>query len=81
MTIKITIIGREQVLLNFIEYMKIQSDQGVPIRSMTRHILGLYHGQKNAKKFRRLLSGATVELKHLYEWLDFVTVQKEHPDG
>jgi tRNA-dihydrouridine synthase A len=48
---------------------------------MTRHILGLYHGQKNAKKFRRLLSGATVELKHLYEWLDFVTVQKEHPDG
>ena len=75
------IISREQVLLNFIEYMKIQSDQGVPIRSMTRHILGLYHGQKNAKKFRRLLSGATVELKHLYEWLDFVTVQKEHPDG
>jgi tRNA-dihydrouridine synthase A len=75
------IIGREQVLLNFIEYMKIQSDQGVPIRSMTRHILGLYHGQKNAKKFRRLLSGVTVELKHLYEWLDFVTVQKEHPDG
>ena len=75
------IISREQVLLNFIEYMKIQSDQGVPIRSMTRHILGLYHGQKNAKKFRRLLSGATVELKHVYEWLDFITVQKEHPDG
>ena len=75
------IISREQVLLNFIEYMKIQSDQGVPIRSMTRHILGLYHGQKNAKKFRRLLSGATVELKHVYEWLDFVTVQKENPDG
>jgi len=66
-----TRISREQVLLDFIEYMKSQHKQGVPIRSMTRHILGLYHGQKNAKKFRRLLSGATVELSHLYNWLEY----------
>jgi tRNA-dihydrouridine synthase A len=65
-------VSRKQVLLDFIEYMKNQSDQGVPIRSMTRHILGLYHGQPNAKKFRRLLSGTTVELNHLYEWLEFI---------
>ncbi len=65
-----TRISREQVLLDFIEYMKSQNKQGVPIRSMTRHILGLYHGQKNAKKFRRFLSGATVELSHLYNWLE-----------
>jgi len=65
-------VSRKQVLLDFIEYMKNQSDQGVPIRSMTRHILGLYHGQPNAKKFRRLLSGTTVELDHLYEWLEFI---------
>ncbi len=63
-------ISREQVLLDFIEYMKIQVKESVPIRSMTRHILGLYHGQKNAKQFRRLLSGKTVEFSHLYEWLD-----------
>ena len=74
-------VSREQVLLDFIEYMKNQSDQGVPIRSMTRHILGLYHGQPNAKKFRRLLSGATVELKHIYEWLDFVVQQPEEFNG
>jgi len=66
-----TRMSREQVLLDFIEYMKNQSDQGAPIRSMTRHILGLYHGQPNAKKFRRLLSGPTVELSHLYEWLEY----------
>ncbi len=65
-------ISREQVLLDFIEYMKIQVEQSVPIRSMTRHILGLYHGQKNAKQFRRLLSGKTVEFSHLFEWLDSV---------
>jgi tRNA-dihydrouridine synthase A len=64
-------LSREQVLLDFIEYMKKQNDQGVPIRSMTRHILGLYHAQPNAKKFRQLLSGKVVELEHLYQWLDF----------
>ncbi|CAC9579471.1 tRNA-dihydrouridine(20/20a) synthase (EC 1.3.1.91) [uncultured Gammaproteobacteria bacterium] len=63
--------SREQVLLDFIEYIKKQNDQGVSIRSMTRHILGLYHAQPSAKKFRQLLSGKVVELKHLYQWLDF----------
>ncbi len=63
--------SREQVLLDFIEYIKKQNDQGVPIRSMTRHILGLYHAQPSAKKFRQLLSGKVVELKHLYQWLGF----------
>ena len=74
-------ISREQVLLDFIEYIKNQNNQGVPIRSMTRHILGLYHGQPNAKKFRQLLSGTTVELKHLYEWLDFSAQKTEETNG
>ncbi len=68
---KTDILLREQVLLQFIDYMKKQSEQGVPIRSMTRHILGLYHGQPNARRFKQLLSGKTVELGHLYEWLAF----------
>ena len=38
---------------------------------MTRHILGLYHGESNAKLFRRMLSGKTVELEHLNDWLKF----------
>ena len=53
-------------------YIKKQLKQGVPIRAMTRHILGLYHGQNNAKFFRRLLSGKTVELGHLDDWLEFI---------
>jgi len=68
--------SREQVLLKFIDYMKEQHKAGVPIRSMTRHILGLYHGQRNAKKFKRLLSGKSVELKHLYEWLEFINKEE-----
>ena len=53
-------------------YIKRQLKEGVPIRAMTRHILGLYHGQSNAKFFRRLLSGKSVELDHLDEWLKFI---------
>ncbi|BBB22515.1 tRNA-dihydrouridine synthase A [Abyssogena phaseoliformis symbiont OG214] len=69
---KSSILSREQVLLAFIEYMKVQHANSVPIRSMTRHILGLYHGQRNAKKFKCLLSGKTVEFEHLYEWLEYM---------
>ena len=63
---------REQVLVDYMSYIKNQLKQGVPIRAMTRHILGLYHGQNNAKFFRRLLSGKTVELSHLDEWFKFI---------
>jgi tRNA-dihydrouridine synthase A len=66
----VDIISREQVLLDFIEYMKIQQAKSVPIRSMTRHILGLYYAQPNSKKFKRLLSGKVVEMKHLYKWIE-----------
>lgn len=63
---------REQVLFDYMDYIKKQLKEGVPIRAMTRHILGLYHGQNNAKFFRRLLSGKTVELGCLDDWLEFI---------
>ena len=63
---------REQVLVDYMNYIKKQLKQGIPIRAMTRHILGLYHGQNHAKFFRRLLSGKTVEISHLEEWLKFI---------
>ncbi|WP_435187801.1 tRNA dihydrouridine(20/20a) synthase DusA [Pseudothioglobus sp. nBUS_23] len=64
-------LNRELILSKYMSYISAQLQQGVPIRSMTRHILGLYHGEANAKLFRRLLSGKVVELDHLNEWLDF----------
>ena len=64
-------ISREIFLEEYIDYINIQLKIGVPMRSMTRHLLGLYHGESNAKLFRRLLSGKTVEIDHLNEWLNF----------
>jgi tRNA-dihydrouridine synthase A len=60
---------REQILIDFISYMEQQKKQGVPIRTMTRHILGLYHSQPKAKRFRQLLSGKVVEIAHLHQYL------------
>lgn len=67
-----TIKNREDVLVKYKNYIQNECEKGVPIRAMTRHILSLYHGEKNAKLFRRLLSGKTVELSHLDEWLNIV---------
>ena len=64
-------IDREFILKKYMSYIAVQLLKDVPIRSMTRHILGLYHGESNAKLFRRLLSGKTVEMEHLNDWLDF----------
>ena len=68
---KNSLIDREQILKKYMTYIEKQSQNGVPIRSMTRHILGIYHGEANAKLFRRLLSGKIVGLAQLNDWLDF----------
>jgi len=68
---KKNLLNREQILRKYMDYIGQEIKVGVPIRSMTRHILGLYHARSNAKLFRRFLSGKTVELEHLNNWLDF----------
>ena len=40
----------------FLPYIENQLAKGVYLRHMTRHILGLYHGQPGAKSWRRYLS-------------------------
>ena len=64
-------VDREQVLKQYMTYIEKHSQNGIPIRSMTRHILGIYHGEANAKLFRRLLSGKIVGLDQLNDWFDF----------
>ena len=49
-------------------YVARQLARGVRLNSMTRHILGLYHGKKRARMFRRHiaetahLDGAGIEV-------------------
>jgi tRNA-dihydrouridine synthase A len=49
---------RADALRAFMPYVERQLARGVPLRSMVRHILGLYLGQPGGRKFRQVLSDA-----------------------
>lgn len=48
--------SRHQVMQAFAAYADGQLRQGVSLQAMTRHILGLFHGQPGARRWRRQLS-------------------------
>lgn len=49
--------GREKVARAMIPYIEQQMrDHNTPVKSITRHMTGLFHHQKGAKKWRQLLS-------------------------
>ena len=48
--------SRIEFLQDYFPYMKEQLEAGTPLHHMTRHILGLFKGQKGGKQFRRHLS-------------------------
>ncbi len=47
---------RVQILEQLFPYLEAQLDEGVALHHMTRHILGLFHGQSGGKRFRRYIS-------------------------
>jgi tRNA-dihydrouridine synthase A len=61
-------LSRAEVLNRFMDYAKRELPRGVRLNSMTRHILGLFHGQPRARAFRRYLAenahldGASIEV-------------------
>ncbi len=48
-------IDRLNVLEQMIPYVENQLQHGIRLNRITRHILGLFHGQHGGKKFRRFL--------------------------
>jgi tRNA-dihydrouridine synthase A len=64
------ILSRKAILTAFCDYMESQIAQGVYLKHMSRHILGLFQGVAGAKAWRRLLSEeahkptSTIELIH-----------------
>ncbi len=47
---------RKEVLEQYIDYMAARIDEGVPLRMMTRHLIGFYQGAPGAKRWRRCLA-------------------------
>ena len=48
--------SRLDVLDRFVPYVEAELARGARLNQMTRHILGLFHGQKRARAFRRHLA-------------------------
>ncbi len=47
---------RQDIVERMWHYARREVAQGTPLRAITRHILGLYHGQPRARKWRQMLS-------------------------
>jgi tRNA-dihydrouridine synthase A len=50
--------SRAQVLRDLVPYAEREVARGTPLRSIARHVLGLYHGQSGGRRFRQILSDA-----------------------
>jgi tRNA-dihydrouridine synthase A len=48
--------ARESVVCHYMQYIEQQLEQGVDLKHMTRHMLGLYQGLPGARTWRRYLS-------------------------
>jgi tRNA-dihydrouridine synthase A len=48
--------SREAVVGEFTAYVERELNAGVPLRAMTRHVLGLFNGLPGARRWRRTLS-------------------------
>jgi tRNA-dihydrouridine synthase A len=51
--------SRAEVMAALAQYAVRQLAQGTALRSISRHVLGLYHGVAGGRRFRQLLSDAT----------------------
>lgn len=51
---------RGDIVEQMIDYAATQCRLGVPLRSIVRHMLGLYHGQAGARQWRRTLSDSSL---------------------
>lgn len=49
-------VSRIDALLAYLPYMQSQLDTGIPLHHMSRHLLGLFHGVRGGKQFRRIIS-------------------------
>ena len=51
---------REEIVAAYRPYMEEMLAGGVPLHRMTRHLLGLYHGQRGGRIWRRVLTEGAV---------------------
>jgi len=49
-------LSRDQVLQNYLEYCEQQLAQGTRLNHLSRHVVGLFHGEPNSRLWRQHIS-------------------------
>ncbi len=49
-------VSRSEVVEQMVDYLLARRAQGVEVRHLARHLLGLYHGEPASRRWRRMLS-------------------------
>ena len=62
--------SREELLRAYFPYIERQLARGVALKHITRHVLGLFHGQPGGRMFRQLLSQGVVRANAGIELLE-----------
>ncbi|MEM8500101.1 MAG: tRNA dihydrouridine(20/20a) synthase DusA [Pseudomonadota bacterium] len=48
--------SREEIFAKYLQYVEGELDEGVALKHMSKHLLGLFHGVQGARAFRRHIS-------------------------
>lgn len=67
--------GREQVLERMLRYADRELAAGARLRSITRHLMGLYAGLPGARRWRRMLAGLDDGARGLAELQGYLTAR------
>src|SRR3990167_2972981 len=57
--------SRQQIIAEYLPYILREYVKGVPMRHMTRHLIGLFQGEPGARAWRRLLSERSLDDRQL----------------
>ena len=49
-------LTRREAVGRFAAYIEARLGEGVPLHAMTRHVIGLYHGEPGGRRFRRYIA-------------------------
>lgn len=64
--------SREEIIAGYLPYILQQYAKGVPMRHMTRHLIGLFQGEVGARAWRRALSEASLDDRQLIRAIEMV---------
>ncbi len=64
--------SRIEIVTRYLPYILQQYAKGTPMRHMTRHLIGLYQGEKGARAWRRTLSDASNDDRQLVRAIELL---------